>query len=445
MLHSPADPPTFRIGDRLTIEIETLGEHGEGVSVLGGLLLFVPAALPGELVEVRLVRITPTYRSAELLHILRPSVHRVVPPCGYFPRCGGCQIQHLDLDGQLLWKQRRVERALVAQSILSPVEAVVPSPESWGYRCKMLMPVQGTSMGLYAAHSHTLIALDRCLVHVPAGEAARAAVQTWLSAAGPQPGLRHVLLRTSSMSDQVLVCLVISHLDLSYWQQQAAKIAALSPAIVGIVGNLQPEATNTVLGRETLPLWGASTLADELCGIPVELSATSFFQVNPPQAEAIARSVLEWADQRPGSRLCDAFCGAGALALALTQHGHQVTGIELVPSAIEDAQRSAERLGLSAQFVCAKAEDWLAHSRQGDWDGLLLNPPRKGCAPGLIEQILTILPERLCMIFCDPNSMARDVAKLQSAYRIEQVRPFDLFPQTTHVETLVTLQLAESC
>lgn len=428
--------------------IESLGEQGEGVARCHNQPLFVQGALPGEEVEVEIVLEKPTYRVGRLLRILRSSPQRQEAPCPLFLKCGGCQLQHLQPAAQLAWKQQRVVAALAAAGMNPAVLPCQPSPEDWHYRCKMLMPIHQNKLGLYALHSHSLVPVSACLVHSPPGERVHQALQRWLVAKGPFGELKHCLMRTSASSGEVLLALVVDRLDLGLWRRRAEDLARwiqegvsqgkTPPALIGIVANLQPQTSNTVLGRESHVLWGSGEIVDTLSGIPVRISATSFFQVNPPQANAIAQRILSWAAEDPGSRICDLYCGAGALALALARQGHPITGVDIVPSAIADAEASAESLGLQATFHCARAEEWLALSHK-PWDALLLNPPRKGCEPALLDQILRLRPKRLCMVSCNPASLARDLAILQRGYEIEEACPYDLFPQTAHVETLVTL------
>jgi 23S rRNA (uracil1939-C5)-methyltransferase len=435
------------------VQIESLGEHGEGVARHRGRPLFIQGALPAEEVEVEILLEKNSYSVGRLLRILQPSPLRQEAPCPLFLRCGGCQLQHLQQSGQLAWKRQRVVEALHTAGVSAVVGPCQPSPQDWHYRCKMLMPVQDNQMGLYALQSHELIPVSACMVHSPQGEQVHQALQRWLSARGPFEELKHCLLRTSASTGSVLLALVLARLDLGLWKALAQDLACAiehgtsagqHPArLVGIVANIQPEAINTVLGRESHVLWGRGAIEDTLAGIPVQISATSFFQVNPPQANCMAQRILLWAAQNPGSRVCDLFCGAGAMALALAEQGHDVMGVDIVPSAIADAQATALALGLDARFECARAEQWLAQQHK-EWDALLLNPPRKGCDVSLLQQILLRRPHRLCMVSCNPESLARDLAVLSQDYELAEALPYDLFPQTTHVETLVTLNLRAS-
>jgi 23S rRNA (uracil1939-C5)-methyltransferase len=423
----------------LSIEVSSLGEHGEGVALWSERPLFVAGALPGEQVLVEIEVEKPTYRVGRLLSIQQRSPQRRTPPCPVFGRCGGCQLQHMEESGQLEWKREKVRQALLHHQLEAPVEPVIASPTHWHYRCKMLMPVDGCRLGLYALHSHQLVPIPHCQVHHPHGEQVRAAVQRWLENEGPIPFLRHVLMRTSHLTGKVLLAFVVSEHQPGVWSRAAHAIAADCPHLQGVVCNLQPEQSNVILGRSTELIWGRAQIEEELCGIPATLSATSFFQINPPQAEAIGRKILAWAAQWPTARLLDGYCGAGAMALALSRAGHDVTGIEVVPSAIDDARKTAQHLGLPARFECARMEEWLPRHAQA-WEGILLNPPRKGCDPRVIAAVLEAAPQSICMVSCEPRTCARDLAVLSRDYEIEQVQPFDLFPQTVHVETLVTLR-----
>ena len=330
---------------------------------------------------------------------------------------------HLSYAEQLIWKRDRVVRAFAATTAdILPCE---PSPQQLAYRNKIQLPYQSGKLGLYAKNSHELVPIEQCPVHCPLGERAFREVRRLLK----QP-VRYVLIKTAVYSEQVLITLV-THTDIDL-TPLAKELMRAMPEIRGVVQNINNSPGNVILGDQFRTLAGEGTIEEKLLGLSFLVSPASFFQINAPQAERLYQTALNYADLKGTETVIDAFCGVGTLSLFFARQAKAVVGIECVPQAIANAKENALRNNISnAQFHCARAEEYPLQ----DCDLILLNPPRKGCDP----RLLAALPSKpLLYISCDPESLARDLALLKS-HRIQRVQPFDMFPQTTHVECLVQL------
>ena len=421
-------------GERAELQIEGLGVHGEGVGRLRGFTLFVDGALPGERVEVCVEQVKSSFGRARLQRILTSSPHRVSPPCAVFGRCGGCQLMHLDYREQLERKRGRVVDALRRIGKLDvEVQPCLPSPQQLHYRHKIQLPVgREGALGLYARGTHDLVEIEQCHIHSPLGERVLQGIRPLLKRV---EGLKHVLIKTAVHTQQVLVVLVTRGREPPL--TLAEEILRQSPEIKGVVQNIHPLESNVILGTEWQTLAGQGWFEEMVCGLRFKVSPASFFQVNPAQAELLYTEVVRLAELRGTERVLDAYCGVGTLSLVLAPHAREVVGIECIEEAIVDARENAAQNGVEhAQFICGRAEK----EELGEFDLVVLNPPRKGCDPQLLEHLMPKRPSRLLYISCDPATLARDLHLLtQQSYSLQRVQPFDLFPQTMHVESVALL------
>lgn len=429
----------------ITLTIHNLGHNGEGIGSHEGYTVFVDGALLGEVVEARFFQCQKRFGRATLVSILKPSPSRVKPPCALFGKCGGCQIMHLDYPEQLRMKQQRVADELrkIGKITEVPVSPCIPSPSQLGYRNKIQLPVrrEGDSvrLGLYARNSHDLIDVETCQIHCKLGEQVYAQVSAIIKR--HQIDLRHLLIKSAISTGEALVILVTHKENHPELKSVVQEILALCPSVKGIVQNINTGNDNVILGRKYVTLSGQGFVTEILGGIHFKISAASFFQVNPEQALQLYKKALQLADLTGAETILDAYCGVGTLSLFFAKHVKKVIGVESVAEAIEDAKGNAalNQIG-NCSFVCAKAEEFV-HSLS-NIDLVLLNPPRKGCEQEFLKGVAALASKKLLYISCDPATLARDLAILkESGYQISVVQPFDMFPQTSHVESLVLLHL----
>ena len=447
-------PVNSRLGKKMDLDIERLGINGEGVGQWYGCTIFVDGALPGEKVHSSLYEKKKNYGRARVLKLLSSSPHRVTPPCPLFGKCGGCQIMHLSYEEQLKAKRQRVIDALerIGKFRDISVKQCVPSSTPLHYRNKIQIPVassiEGMRFGLYARNTHDLIDMDNCHIHCSLGEEVYQKLQTILKASSLIPfdyktgqgELRHLLIKTSVSTEQVLVVLVTAMKPSDSLYAVAEKILAEIPAVKGIVHNLNTEIDNTVLGSQYTTLAGQEAVEDILCGIRFKVSPASFFQVNPKQAEQLYKAALQASGIMENDTVLDAYCGVGGMSLLFAKTAKHVIGVESVPEAIEDARYNARINALSnTEFHAELAEKYIA-DYEGNLDIVILNPPRKGCDPALIDKIGDLPLKKIVYVSCDPATLARDLQLLSlKGWKIDSVEPFDMFPQTAHVECLVAL------
>ena len=425
------------VGEKITLLVQRIGTYGEGVGSLNGFTFFVEGALPGEQVRAVVTEVRKNYGRARVVEFVLKSPHRVEPRCPVFGRCGGCQIMHLAYPQQLETKRQRVIDALERIGKMKvDVMPCIASPSPFSYRNKIQLPYQNGQLGLYAFNSHDLIEIEKCYIHCPLGERVFEAVKKVLKKRGA-PGVRHVLIKTAVCTNQVLVILVTgSGVNIS---EIAHEIKTSMDEIKGVVQNINDEPGNVILGRRYETVAGDGFIFDTICNLTFKVSPASFFQVNPMQAENLYQKALEVCQLTGTETVLDAYCGVGGLSLLMAQKAKNVIGVEVVAEAILDAEENCRSNGIkNARFTCSLAEDFI--ETLSGIDIAVINPQRKGCETSFLQKLAALKPKKIVYISCDPATLARDLQLLKD-YRAQTVQPFDMFPQTVHVETVVSLSL----
>ncbi|MGI2295037.1 23S rRNA (uracil(1939)-C(5))-methyltransferase RlmD [Paenibacillus sp. GXUN7292] len=465
----------------VTIDIIDLTHEGLGVGRYEGFTLFVHGALPGERVRARIKHAKKQYGYAELEEIITASPERISPHCQLFDQCGGCQLQHLSYDAQLAWKRRHVIDNLVrigklevagaghtetnanrADSHTGHHEGIVVHPtigmqEPWRYRNKAAVPVGQDEQsgeliaGFYARGSHRIIDMDDCLIQDSRNDEAVRIVKRLGREFGILPYneksgqglLRHVMVRTGVVTEEMMIVLVTNGRKLPHVSEWIERIRAELPEVQGIVQNINERNTNVIFGDETITLWGNDVIYDELDGVRFAISARSFYQVNPIQTVALYRKAVEYAGLTGSEKVIDAYCGIGTISLFLARYAKHVYGVEIVPEAIEDAKRNAALNDINnATFEAGPAEVVIPRWRKEgiEADIIVVDPPRKGCDQELLDTIIAMKPERVVYVSCNPSTLARDLRVLEDGgFKTKEVTPVDMFPHTTHIENVCQL------
>ncbi len=449
----------LRKNQEFTCRIEALGAQGEGICRELGQVLFVPGALPGEKVRLRVQKVTKSMAFGRVLEIIEKSPDRVSPPCPYFGRCGGCTLQHMSYPRQLEAKSALVRDNL---SRIGKIQMDVPLTQGlsqpWRYRNKTALPVQhleGQAVaGYYAPRSHRLIPVSECLIADPACDAATAIVIRWMNGQGissfdeesKQGLVRHIITRVNAQG-QVMLTLAINGQNLPQASLLAEELKQSLPGFHSLHITRQTAGDNVILGEESHRLYGEEIFIDEACGLQFELSPLSFFQVNSQISQQIYQDALTLADLKPGDTAVDLYSGAGAITLLAARHCQSAIGIEISPQAVENARANARRNGISnATFHEGEAEKLLPSlQKQGlRCDVLFLDPPRKGAHPEVLKAIAGAAPRRVLYISCHPASRARDAAILKElGYQAVHCQPYDMFCQTSGVENLLCFDLIQ--
>lgn len=455
---------SVRPGDQLELSVTGLNHRGDGVARLPtGQVCFVPSALPGETVRVRLVHAARRHWLADLVTVVQATGERCRPPCILAERCGGCSLQHWQPGAQASWKQQLVANALERIGQLAhEVRPILAAPAPLGYRNRAVIPLQRDEAGRFRAGyyrrgSHRIVNMNQCPVLDPRLDALIAPLKRDLDASGwpasPDAsgpgGLRHLALRLGAGTGELLITLISSHDQLPGLEVLASRWMERWPELVGVCLNLQPLATNTLMGERTHTVTGRGWLQERFAGLRLRIAADTFFQVNTAQAERVVPLLSQALEHRradrPAGRLIDAYCGIGTYSLPLARDGWQVRGLERNPVAVRLARLNGADNGLGdrCRFEAVDVDAVLPSLLPGS-AVLFVDPPRKGLEPATLAAILASPPPTLLYLSCDPATLARDLRQLteQGGYGVESVQPIDFFPQTSHVETLAVLNRA---
>lgn len=440
------------------IDIQGLGHSGEGVGRYEDFTVFIPYALPGEQVSAKIQEVKKNYAKGKLARVERSSLERIQPKCPIYYTCGGCQLQHLSYAGQLEAKRQQVIDALTRIGKLSDVvvHPVIGADDPWYYRNKMQFPVGMTAgelaVGCFAQGTHQVINTEQCLIQHEANNRIAACVRTFMQEnnipvydemAGTGV-IRHVVGRVGAATGEVMAVIVTATNVLPHSDKLIQQLRQAMPEIVSIVHNINPYRTNKILGNSNQLLWGKETIRDCIGELCFDISPHSFFQVNTAQAQLLYEKAVEYAGLSGTETVIDAYCGTGTISLFLARQAGWVYGIEIVEPAIKDAWRNAEENGVkNVEFIVGDALEVMPRlAAQGVRPQVVVvDPPRAGCAPAVLETFARMNPERIVYVSCNPASLARDLAILaELGYAAVEVQPVDMFPHTFHVESVSLIE-----
>lgn len=442
------------------MEITGLTHEGFGVGRVNDRVVFVPQAIPGDQVLLRLVHVKERLSYGDLLRVVEPSQDRRKPSCPHAELCGGCQLQHMEYGAQLSWKRQQVVDALARLGKLSvEVLPTIGMQEPYHYRNKAQLPLgrQGGElvMGFFQKGSHRIVDLSTCEIQHPLITTLALAVKKAVQELGIEPYdeqrhrgvLRHAVIRASFSKDALMLTLVTRTPELP---QQAELIARLSkevPNLVSVAHNINPEVTNVILGKETRIVWGAEYLEDSIGHVSYAISPGSFFQVNPAQTRVLYDLVRQNLRLTGREMVLDLYCGAGTIGLYLAAQAGKIVGVETVEAAVQDARRNADLNGIAnADFYLGRAEEVLPRLIK-DYkkvDAAVVDPPRKGCDVAVLNALAEADVPALVYVSCNPATLARDLSHLAGlGYGVGSVQPVDMFPWTSHVECVTLMSKVE--
>ncbi|HEX8806312.1 MAG TPA: 23S rRNA (uracil(1939)-C(5))-methyltransferase RlmD [Candidatus Aquilonibacter sp.] len=440
------------VGAEYELAFSDLLANGQAVGRAGGIVVFCFGPLPQERARVRITTVKPKYAIGQLVRILAPSQHRTTPFCPVFGTCGGCQLQHLSYPAQLTWKSDTVRNALARIGGFHDVAVrrTVGMTHPRGYRNKMSLVVEqrdGTpTIGFYQQRSHDLVPIDACPIVTPhlsddIGRLNRARGAPEIAEA--LGVTRHVVARNARSSGESVVTFTTARQSPEI-ARASESLMRLFPGAVGLTNSFELSSENAIMGRRHRTLVGRSEIEEVLDGVRYRVSAGSFFQVNVDIVSRIF-DFLRAGLEHP-RRIVDLYCGAGTFALFFARHSCQVLGVEENAQAIAEAEGNAALNGLEnwVRFRSGRVEDVVrtaeAQSAMREADIIFLDPPRKGSDEVTLGAIARAKAPYIWYLSCDPATLARDLKFLAAnGYRLGIVQPFDMFPQTGHVETLVTL------
>lgn len=438
------------------IDINRINSAGQGIGkAADGRAVFVDGALPGESAVIAVRQEKKSYISARVERIVTANPHRREPLCPWYRSCGGCQLQHADYALQCRIKSMLAEDALrrIGGFDISASPECVPSPAEWGYRNKAVFPVRARgrrgTVGFYKQKSHEIVPVTRCPVIGDRANKLYARLRTMIEQAQfscydeqtNEGWLRHVVIRSARDGEELLLVLVVAARPrgaaLTSLEELYDHLKLQFPELVGLTLNINPQEGNVIMTGDTLLVKGEDRLAERVGPYRLCYDGTAFFQANPRQARRLFEYAASLAE---GRNILELYCGVGALTLFLAEKAKSLTAVELWPSAVNFAQENARYNGVeNLQVIQGAAEDVIGEARLRDVDCVVVDPPRTGCCKELILRIAESTVKRVIYVSCNPATLARDAALLRDAGFIldtHKIRVFDMFPQTSHVESV---------
>lgn len=429
--------------------------EGQGVAHIEGCAVFIPNAIAGERVRLRIEKAQKTWAAGKIVTILEKSPHRVNRECPVAKLCGGCDFWHMDYEEETRLKAERVRTCLnrIGGESLEEIP-ILAAQTCYGYRNKAQYPVAAKKgrayAGFFRSGTHEVVEMDRCRILPEETDAVKDIVMDYVNQfhisvydeAVHKGLLRHIYVRRGVISAQLLVCLVINGEALPKSEVLISQLKKV-PGFTTLVLSVNKKKGNAVLGDQFITLYGPGYIEDTLCGLRFRLSPRSFYQVNHAQAQRLYELAISQAQITKSDTVLDLYCGVGTITLIMAKAAGKVIGVEVIPQAVEDAKANAARNKITnARFLCGDAgEAALKLEAQGIHpDVVIVDPPRKGLNAEAIEAIIRMSPRRLVYISCDPATLARDIALLkQRGYSLQSAQAADLFPRCAHVESVLLL------
>ena len=444
--------------EKLILDITDITNEGMGVGHDDGMAVFVPFTMPGDRVEVLIVKVKSSYAYGKCLNIIKGSENRAESFCTAFKRCGGCQLMHMTYSSQLEAKKKFIYDALTrlgGQDKNLEIH-MVGAPDITGYRNKMVYPIGedrdgNTVCGFYAQRSHSIVPLRSCALGMGDDSVIISAVLEYMKRYKVKPyneekhkgSVRRIFIRRGRYSGEAMVVISANAKTLPMEEELVTCLRKADSGVTSVILNINEKRTNLVLGDSNRVLFGKPYITDTLCGNKYEISPHSFFQVNPVQTENLYNKAIEYAQISDTDTVFDIYCGIGTISLAAAKNAKKVIGVEIVEEAIKNAKQNAVANRVSnADFYAGSAEDIVPKLVGGGEkpDIVILDPPRKGSDNITLSTIISSNPKRIVYVSCNPATLARDIKILnKGGYTLDKVTGVDMFANSVHVETIALL------
>lgn len=436
---------------KIELTIDSVTSEGSGVGRYNGMAVFVRNTVPQDKIIAHIIKVSKKYAIGILDEIIVPSPSRINPLCENFKKCGGCSFWSMTYEEELKYKLQRVNDAVLRIGKINfSCEEIIGADEITRYRNKAQYPVlieNGSfSAGFYAYKSHRIIPCTDCLLQPAEFENGIRAFEKWAKAENitsydEKTGkglLRHLYFRKGFGTGEIMACAVVNGSDVPNKQLLIDFLRAELPEIKSIALNINKENTNVILGSKTKIIWGSEKITDILLGKKFVISPESFYQVNHNQCEKLYSEVSDFADLKGSETVLDMYCGAGTIGLTLADKCKRLVGVEVVPSAIANANENAKINGIdNAEFICADAFEGAKQIEKKNLkiDLVIVDPPRKGCQKELFDIIERLNVKKMIYVSCDSATLARDLEILNAkGYQLNRLKAVDMFPRTPHVE-----------
>lgn len=441
--------------DIIKLKIDGISNEGNGVGRYEGMAVFVPFTAIGDEINCRIVKLKKTFAYGIVEDIINPSNDRIEPDCCTYRKCGGCSFRHISYEAELKAKQSFVKDSFERIGKLSvPFDDIVGCKDIYHYRNKAQYPVCEKNgrlrCGFYSKRSHRIVDNRDCSLQPEnfneiVNFTAELLSEKGFTAYDEESGngqIRHIYIRHGFNTEEIMLCIVATE-NSKHFKDISAEISNKFSKIKSIVLNINPNRTNVILGSQNIVLFGKAYITDIMCGNKVRISPHSFYQINTPQAEKLYSIAKEYANLKGDETLLDLYCGIGTIGFSMVESIKKLIGVEIVPDAVENAKLNAELNGIeSAEFICGDAgtvANMLIELGETP-DIIIADPARKGCDSVSLDAMIKMSPKKIIMVSCNPSTAARDVRYLcDNGYEFTKGQAVDMFPRTTHVETVVML------
>lgn len=442
------------------VDIIDNGYEGEGIAKIDNFTVFIPNCIKGEKVRILIVKILKTHSYGKVLEILTKSEYREESDCNIYKQCGGCNLRHVDYEYTLNMKKEIVENCISKElGKKVKIENTVGMGIPYFYRNKLQYPLGidrdgKPKMGIYTKRTHDIISTNQCYIQNELSQEIANDIYAYIienkievyNEATLKGLVRHIVIKIGVLTNEVMVILVLNNSKLPKEKEFVKYLTEKYPEVKTVVKNMNSKNTNVILGPKDEVIYGDGYIYDNLGEYKFKISPKSFYQTNPVQTEVLYNIAVEYANLTGKENIFDLYCGIGTIGIFASKKAKEVYGIEIVEEAIIDAKENSKINNIkNINFFAGPVEKIfpdIIEKENIEIDVVFLDPPRKGIDTETLETILKIGPKKVVYISCNPATLARDLKTLAQNYKIQKVQPVDMFPYTSHIETvsLLTLQ-----
>lgn len=444
------------------VEIIDTGYKGEGIAKIDDFTIFIPNAIKGEKIKIKIIKVLTSYAFGKIIEIIEPSKNRLESDCSTYKRCGGCNLRHVKYDETLKIKQNLVQ-SLVNKTLKNKIKVkeTIGMENPYYYRNKAQFPIgkdkeNNVVMGVFANRTHEIIPIEECFIQNKEIQKLSKFILEFIKENDisvydetSRKGLiRHIVTKIGIKTNEIMCIIVINGKEIPKEKELTMQIIKKFPNVKTIVKNINTKNTNVIMGEKNEKIYGDGYIEDKLGEYTFKISPHSFYQVNPVQAEKLYSIGVEAANINKEDVVFDLYCGIGTISLFMAKYAKKVYGVEIVEQAIKDAKENAKINNIkNTEFIAGDTQlilDDLINNKKIMPNIVMVDPPRKGLDNRSVENILKIMPNRFVYISCNPATLVRDLAKFEEMYEIKSIQPVDMFPFTSHVECVAVLYTKEN-